>query len=220
MFQPWRIRQLVLGLGNVGLVLLIVMHVAMYAVVTLVTLALAAASISREYEGGTWDNLLLTNMSARQIVRGKWWATLRAMWGDHLLVLLLRLGFIAWLAYAADPGLRPDRAQVLLALLVITVFSLADSALTVILGILPPISGRNPWVMTLALGLRAALSLLIVALSLGAGLLYYLWDPLLILLLPAWMLIYAAFTVGMLRFAEWAAVRNLVSSAQTSTLDR
>jgi len=60
------------------------------------TLAFAANSISREKRGGTWDLLLLTPMSARQIARGKWWATLQNVWRDYLLLALLRAGALVW----------------------------------------------------------------------------------------------------------------------------
>ena len=199
------------ALGNIGLTSLVIMNFALYAVVTLVTLALAARSISREHNSGTWDNLLLTNMTARQIVYGKWWATLRALLGDHLLVLFLRLGFVAWLDLQTS---NPDPVRSLLVLLVVVAFSLADSALTVVLGILPPVSGRSPVVMALALGLRLFFSLAIVALSFPIGLLAHNWDPSLVAGLIGGMLLYILTTVGMLRFAEWAAVRNLVSPAR------
>src|SRR5690606_39593490 len=48
-------------LAQVGLVSLTIMQLALYIVVTLVTLALAASSIRREQRAGTWDSLLLTN---------------------------------------------------------------------------------------------------------------------------------------------------------------
>src|SRR5262249_24095058 len=63
--------------------LLIVMNVAMTVVVMLVTLSLAANSISREKNGKTWESLLLTNVDARRIVWGKWGATVQALWGDQ-----------------------------------------------------------------------------------------------------------------------------------------
>jgi hypothetical protein len=65
------------------------------------TLAFAANTISREKRGGTWDILLLTPMSARQIVRGKWWATVRHVWRGYLLLALLRAGSILWVTFEA-----------------------------------------------------------------------------------------------------------------------
>jgi hypothetical protein len=190
------------------------MNFALYIVVTLVSLALAASSIGRELESHTWDNLLLTNMTARQIVQGKWWASLRTLWGDQLMVLILRLGFVAWLDFVgSDPDL-PNPGKSLVGLLVITAFSLADTALTVVMGILPPVSGRNPVVMTVVFGLRVVISIAIIALSIGVGLLVHEWNPLLVAGVIAGMLAYILITAGMLHFAEWAAVRNLVSPSK------
>lgn len=205
---PWDV------IAEIGVSSAVVMSFALYIVVTLVTLALAARSIGREQESHTWDNLLLTNMTARQIVQGKWWATLRALWGDHVLVLVLRLGFVAWLDFmGSDPAL-PDPGKSLVGLLVVAAFSLADSALTVIMGILPPVSGRNPVVMAGVFGLRGVVSVGVVALSIGVGLLVHEWNPLLVAGVIAGMAAYVLVTAGMLRFAEWAAVRNLVSPSK------
>ncbi|MBZ0299177.1 MAG: hypothetical protein K8J31_05535, partial [Anaerolineae bacterium] len=171
---PWN------TLAEVGVSSLMIVHFALYIVVTLVTLALAGSSISREQESRTWESLLLTEMSARQIVQGKWWATLRALWGDHLMVLIVRLGFVAWLDFlGSDPDL-PRPSRLIVGLLVVTAFSAADSALSVILGILPPVSGRNPIVLTLALGLRLVVSVGILALAIGVGLLVHEWNPVLV----------------------------------------
>lgn len=201
-------------IGEVALTSLVIMSFALYGVVTLVTLALAASSISREQAARTWDNLLLTNMTGRQIVQGKWWATLRALWGDHLMVLILRLGFVAWLdIVGSDPDL-PNPSKLLVGLVVMTAFTIADSALTAIMGILPPVSGRNPVVMTLVFGLRLLISVAILALSIGVGLLVHEWNPPLVAGVIAGMAAYVLTTVGMLRFAEWAAVRNLASPSQ------
>ncbi len=197
--------------AQVGLTSLMIMHFALYIVVTLVTLALAGASISREQTSGTWESLLLTNMTARQIVQGKWWATLRSLWGDHLMVLLVRLGFVAWLDYLGSAPDLPNPGRLLVGLIVISAFSIADSALTVILGILPPVSGRNPVVLTLALGLRLMVSLVILGVSTGIGLLVHEWNPPLVAGAAAGMAVYLLGTAGMLRFAEWAAVRSRVS---------
>lgn len=198
-------------LAQVGVTSLIIMHFALYIVVTLVTLALAAASISREQTARTWESLLLTNMSARQIVQGKWWATLRALWGDHLLVLVLRLGFVTYLDLLGSSPDLPQPSRLLTGLAVVTALTLADSALTTILGILPPVSGRNPIVMTLALSLRVVVSVIVLVVTFGIGLLVHEWNPLLVGAVIGGMGLYALATGGMMRFAEWAAVRNLVS---------
>ena len=200
-------------LGQVGLTSLTIMQLALYIVVTLVTLALAASSVRREQTAGTWDTLLLTNMSARQIVQGKWWATLRALWGDHVLVLVMRLGFVAYLhLLSANPnGSQPVRLLVTLA--VVTLITLIDSALTAILGILPPVSGSTSVVMTLAMSVRLVVSVAVVIATFVIGLFVFEWTPLLLGAALLGIVLFALALWLMLHFAEWVAVRNLVSPA-------
>src|SRR5687767_6730300 len=83
-------------LGGISATLLVAMNLAMYFVLTMITMALAANSISREKRGKTWDSLVLTGVEADQIVWGKWWATLAALWSDHAAAALLRPGIVAW----------------------------------------------------------------------------------------------------------------------------
>src|SRR5690554_2055671 len=47
-------------LGGLGATLLVAMNLALYLVLTMITMALASNSISREKRGKTWDSLLLT----------------------------------------------------------------------------------------------------------------------------------------------------------------
>ncbi len=50
------------------------------AFLTLVVAIRASGSITEERERGTWDGVLLTPMPTRQIVRGKWWGILQALY--------------------------------------------------------------------------------------------------------------------------------------------
>jgi hypothetical protein len=56
------------------------------------TISLAANSISREREGQTWEMLVLTGVNARQIVRGKWWATVQRQFPRYLMLAFIRAG--------------------------------------------------------------------------------------------------------------------------------
>ncbi len=56
------------------------------------TIALGANSISREREGQTWEMLVLTGINARQIVRGKWWATVQRQFPRYLMLSFIRGG--------------------------------------------------------------------------------------------------------------------------------
>jgi hypothetical protein len=130
--------------------LLIVMNVALTVVVMLITLGLGANSISREKAGRTWEILLLTGVNARQVVWGKWWATVRVLWGDHLMVALLRFGLIGWFVVRFQSQLpelgatiSPQVAQVahLLALTtLISVYTLLDAGFTAVLGVMMPLA--------------------------------------------------------------------------------
>ena len=83
-----------------------------------------------------------------------------------------------------------------------------------VIGILPPVSGRNPVVLTLAMGLRIAVSIAINALVFAVGLLVHEWNPYLVSAVIVAMGAYVLVIAGMLRFTEWAAVRNRVSPAR------
>jgi hypothetical protein len=56
------------------------------------TLTLAADTIRREKRSGTWESLLLTGVDARRLVLGKWWAVVRMVWRDYVLLAGLRAG--------------------------------------------------------------------------------------------------------------------------------
>lgn len=77
------------------LYILFVANISMYAVVTLVNVALSSSSIRREKDKHTWSLLRLTNISSNQIVLGKWWASIRALNGDLAMVIILRIGLLA-----------------------------------------------------------------------------------------------------------------------------
>ena len=125
-----------------GVVAMVTMNVALYLVVILITLALSAHSITREKLNRTWDVLLLTNVDARAVVRGKWWASLKALNGDHAMVGLLRLGLVGFLIGVsasklppAPLGLPTGAAYVLPLALVLAAFTVIDAAFTAALGI-------------------------------------------------------------------------------------
>jgi hypothetical protein len=126
---------------NLGL-LLLVSNLSLYPVVTWVAIALARNSISREKEKHTWSLLRLTDIKSREIVLGKWWASLKGLSGDHLMVLVLRMGLLAYylaVLLPAQQGLdditAPYRIYFLLMLPLIMGQALLDAALSAILGL-------------------------------------------------------------------------------------
>jgi hypothetical protein len=143
---------------SLSLTLLATMAIAMYLVVTLVNLGLSANSISREKSGGTWDVLRLTGIGAGRIVLGKWWASLRALNGDFVMVTVIRLGVVVFYLVSLAPVLDQYEAissglatttvitrslaylPYLPVLLLITIlYGIADAALTAALGIIAAI---------------------------------------------------------------------------------
>jgi hypothetical protein len=60
-------------------------------------LAYSSNSITREQQSQSWDLLVLTGVDARQIVRGKWVATVRNLWPAFLRLGILRACIILWL---------------------------------------------------------------------------------------------------------------------------
>lgn len=149
-----------------GIVVLLVMNVALYVVVTLITLGLAANSIQRERSGHTWDSLRLTNVGAGRIVLGKWVASLRALWGDHLMLGILRLGLAAFIATFVAPffaGFNGEGGERFIAfypmlLLFALLYTATDAMLSAALGLLAalPQGAAGSSIGTLAAGLRFA----------------------------------------------------------------
>jgi hypothetical protein len=82
-----------LRIGAVGLLVLALVY---HFVLMIQTLSFAANSIARERQNNTWDMLVLTGVDARQIVRGKWWATVQRQWHSYALLGLLRTGAVVW----------------------------------------------------------------------------------------------------------------------------
>lgn len=222
---PW-IPQLVTlfdttqGLVQLAFVDVLTMNIAMYLVVTLITLGLAANSINREKRGKTWDTLLLTSMSARQIVWGKWWATLNALWGDYLMVVGVRFGGLALILVGLDssstlppllPGLPVIPPHFLVFGILMLAYTALDAALTAALGVLSPllpIEGAAGMLSVFTVRLLVALALVgfpIWVLLVGAGR-YYL------VLGAAGLVVMAGLTAGILWLAQWQAERGHAAS--------
>jgi len=123
--------------------ILMIVNLSLYPVVTLITLGLSANSIQREKTGNTWDTLRLTHISHEQIVIGKWLASLRALFGDHLMAMVVRIGWIATLL-SSGVTLPSNPAQLatfsigvhfLLFVIITITYSVLDAAFTAALGI-------------------------------------------------------------------------------------
>jgi hypothetical protein len=127
--------------------------------VTLIrALLLASETIAREQRTGTWETLLLTGVDAGQIVRGKWWATVRHVWPSFLMTALLRLGVVTWVGlffgvdYANSSPFYPQPSQMLISSALTIALGVVSSALASACGVLASlISRRNGTTLVLAI---------------------------------------------------------------------
>lgn len=167
----------------IPLVTLIPITLLLHFKAQLRTLTFASNAISREKRGGTWDLLLLTPVDARQIVRGKWWATLRHVWGDYALLALLRAGSLVWMVMEAnrihlsgypDPQFEielrhfdPSLLHIMLGMAAIVGFTMLNAVYTSALGTLGSVFARGGGTsLTLAIVVRVV-TLIGTALLLG-----------------------------------------------------
>lgn len=134
--------------GLPAMITLAVMGVLHFRIL-LATLLLASDAIAREKRGRTWDSLLLTGLDARQIIIGKWWATLRSVWRDYAFLALLRAGVVVGLgaglsqislrvnAAVGGPvvNARPDAGEVLLVGVMVVAYTFANAGFTAAVGL-------------------------------------------------------------------------------------
>ena len=206
-------------LATGALIFMIAMNIALYTVVSLVTFGLAVNSISREKQGKTWDMLLLTGVDGRQLVWGKWWATVLTFWKDFALVWLMRLGMIAWLIAVTDgefiyrpviAGLSPEFVYLFLAAIMIAVLTLFDSMLTAALGQITALSDRRTGAIAfIAFGLRLVAQFAPLVLPVMIYIHFEMHEASFYMGFWAiWLLIYAALIGLLLMVGQWLAVRQ------------
>jgi hypothetical protein len=183
---------------GVGALLPFGVVLALHFGVMLRTLILSSNSIAREKQANNWDILVLTGINARQIIRGKWWATMRRMWRAYLLLAALRVVMIIWYAtyvsrnnfYSlmyyylhygytpASPVAVPTFAHFLAATVMVFIFTMINLPFTAACG-LSAISARA---RNSALVLARAIStrlLLVLGLSVGTlAIMSFMWSNL------------------------------------------
>lgn len=108
LFVPDQMPDLLLQHEN-WMVPIIIVNLSLYPVINMVSLGLAASSILRERQHHTWDSLLMTGVHPRRIIFSKWWASLRSMRGDYVMVAVARFGFVAALIGLYIPALAKLR---------------------------------------------------------------------------------------------------------------
>lgn len=210
-------------IANYASLMLLTLNVALSVVVSIITMALAGQSIRREKQNRTWDTLLLTNIDARTLVWGKWWASLRAVWGDHAMVGAMRVGLAGWLlvlfqslpSAVFDLPLGPGYFLPLA--LVALAYTVVDAGFSAALGLLVPLADDLPGSVTSTLVIAVRVVSLFILLILvtevfidvqNRGGLDFL-QPALIGLAVLLGLTWAA-----LWLAEWLALRGQVSPVE------
>jgi hypothetical protein len=106
-----------------------------------ITLSRGVHLINREDRGGRLDMLLLTGLSAREIVRGKWWAAMVSLRPDCLYLALVRtlLGFamVWWTMNFNGPDMsRPSTLGILMMPGVLFLFSYAMVGVLLAIGLI------------------------------------------------------------------------------------
>ncbi|GEM_PF-1387501 len=119
----------------------------------LLAMSLAAqsgmSSILHERRSRTWESLILTGVDARQMITGKWIATLRTMWTVYGGLLLPRAAAMAWYVFVALYPLLQDEipnlfiASLVTAAALAVVFPLVSLALITAMGVLASLIGRS-----------------------------------------------------------------------------
>lgn len=138
------------GLGVIPLIFVIYTFFRHFGLM-LHTLTLSANGIVREKQAATWEMLILTGIDARQIVRGKWLAVVQYQFPAYVMLGLLRVGAVVYLS--ADLSrtnansffvgnlnpwvlIPPPALQVLLAGIIVFLFTLVNLFFTAACGIL------------------------------------------------------------------------------------
>lgn len=169
--DPRRTYYAVLSALSLVNVVLLVLTFVEYLLIIAQALMTASHAIVREKRGGTWDTLILTNMSMWQIVTGKWWGVLGALAHDHQRGIALRVGVIFWLGLTAGSNgiihQTTDLVMVLAATLLMLIFMLLNMGMAASIGVLASsMIRRESWAFMLA----GALHLIVVIATVMAGL--------------------------------------------------
>jgi ABC-type transport system involved in multi-copper enzyme maturation permease subunit len=148
---------------NAAVIFALVVALLMQLYLLLQTLLRAAASIAREKQAGTWENLLLTGTDARRLVIGKWWGTLHGLLGGYALLIPLRAGVVVWLGAVFDRTqalnielvsnfIAPSPLAFLSTFPVIAAFTLGSALMVAAVSVLASVLSRK-LVEAIALGL-------------------------------------------------------------------
>jgi hypothetical protein len=149
---------------NTGLMVLLFLY---FLLLVSRTSLLATASVAREKRTGTWDLLVLTPQHAKRIVYGKWSAVNQAVLTVDQPGILLRVAAIFWIGLVGRESqilpTTPPIHIILIAPLLILLFTIANILVTSALGVLASFTGRSE-ITAYRMGMAFSLILLMLAL--------------------------------------------------------
>lgn len=136
-----------------GLLLLIA-----HLLIVLFALQTASAAVAREKRARTWESLLLTTIDARQIVIGKWWATVQTTFHLYGWLLLWRGAVGLWLIATTRGMSAGAPAIALLVAVLLVAYPLVTMGIAAALGILASVvAHKETTAQRLAVGLHFSL---------------------------------------------------------------
>lgn len=115
-------------------------------------LQLSSSMISREKQARSWELLVLTGVTARQIVLGKWRSTLTLLWRQNRYWLIWRMFSFAWLGFSfqilgltqGDGSASITAWQFLCGILIGTTFIVSQAIFASSIGALASCLSRRP----------------------------------------------------------------------------
>jgi hypothetical protein len=200
-----------------------VLQLAFYILLTLFhfylmfrTLQLSSNAIAREKrDPERWEALLMTGISGREIVLGKWWATMRTMWKHYLFLAFLRIGHlmaIVFIGHNLIPRFFPDYFRlvditvlhILLGFVFVASFTLVNLSYTAACGVMSSIETKRGGTLFRGFAVRTAFLILVAII------------PILF-----WMMVgYGVFVQqGWVDFRQANEIGTLISRFSTAMLD-
>jgi hypothetical protein len=139
---PSSVRSLFIGVSFGYSVAVVITHFG----IILNTLYVASSAIAREKrETHRWDALILTGVSSRAIVLGKWWAVVRTLWREYLFLTVLRTIAILYLVEPQSferPQLPPP-SKILLTISILGAMTFANLFLTAACGVMSSMQAQR-----------------------------------------------------------------------------
>jgi len=173
---------------EISLGLLVLINIVMIFVVEMRVMSHAAESIRREFQGKTWDLLILTGVDTWRLILGKWLGSIRGNWREIAYLYVLRVstfiwgmvalllqedGFAAWRYYRDDVipaqlmDIRFDAQALIVGASIMALFLVLEmmlvSSLPIALSLFRQTRKAATWIaLGLRIGIPLALGLIII----------------------------------------------------------